>query len=41
VAGDFHLRRKGGIWKLPLQVVLDLSDYNPQRIPRKIYERQP
>jgi hypothetical protein len=41
VAGVFHLRRSGGIWKLPLQVVLDLSDYNFQRIPRKIYERQP
>lgn len=40
VVRDFTLRRRGGVWKLPLEVVLDLADYNVQRIPRKVYERQ-
>jgi hypothetical protein len=39
VMRDFHLRRIGGIWKLPMRLILDLSDYNFQRIPREIYER--
>lgn len=37
---DFALHRNRGVWMLPLQVVLDLADYNFQRIPRKVYERQ-
>ncbi|HEY6008846.1 MAG TPA: hypothetical protein VIU40_11030 [Geobacteraceae bacterium] len=40
VVQEFHLHRSGGIWKLPLSVILDLADYNIQRIPRKIYERR-
>ena len=40
VVREFHLHRSGGIWKLPLSVILDLADYNIQRIPRKIYERR-
>jgi hypothetical protein len=36
---DFTLHRSGGVWMLPMQVVLDLADYNIQRIPRKVYER--
>ena len=40
VVRDFTLHRSGGVWKLPLDVVLDLADYNFQRIPRKVYERQ-
>lgn len=39
VTREFTLRRRGGIWMLPLQVVLDLADYNFQRLPRKVYER--
>jgi hypothetical protein len=39
VVRDFPLHRSNGVWKLPMQVVLELSDYNLQRIPRKIYER--
>ncbi len=41
VTRDFYLRRSGGTWKLPMGVVLDLSEYNMHRIPRKIYERLP
>ena len=41
VEREFPLHRNAGVWRLPMQVVLDLSDYNLQRIPRKIYERQP
>ena len=40
VVRDFTLHRNRGVWMLPLQVVLDLADYNFQRIPRKVYERQ-
>ncbi len=40
VVRDFRLHRRNGVWKLPLEVVLDLADYNLQRIPRKVYERQ-
>ena len=40
VVRDFRLHRRDGVWKLPLQVVLDLADYNLQRLPRKVYERQ-
>lgn len=40
VVRDFSLHRSGGVWMLPQQVVLDLADYNFQRIPRKVYERQ-
>ena len=36
---DFMLRRSDGVWKLPMHVVLELADYNFQRIPRKVYER--
>ena len=36
---DFQMERIGGVWKLPMQEILDLSRYNLQRIPRKIYER--
>lgn len=36
---DFVLERFDGVWKLPMRDVLDLSRYNFQRIPRKIYER--
>lgn len=39
VVRDFTLRRSNGMWKLPMHVVLELSDYNLQRIPRKVYER--
>lgn len=39
VVQDFALHRINGVWKLPLQVVLELADYNFQRIPRKVYER--
>jgi hypothetical protein len=35
----FHMERIGGVWKLPMREILDLSRYNLQRIPRKIYER--
>jgi hypothetical protein len=41
VVRDFVLHRIYGVWKLPQQTVLDLADYNFQRLPRKIYERQP
>jgi hypothetical protein len=41
VVRDFVLQRINGVWKLPQQTVLDLADYNFQRLPRKIYERQP
>ncbi|KAF0215924.1 MAG: hypothetical protein FD174_3934 [Geobacteraceae bacterium] len=41
VTRDFHLRHIAGIWKLPMQDILDLSQYNLQRIPREIYEREP
>lgn len=40
VVRDFTLHRNNGVWLLPQQVVLDLADYNFQRIPRKVYERQ-
>jgi hypothetical protein len=36
---NFPLHRNNGVWKLPLQIVLELSDYDFQRIPRKVYER--
>lgn len=39
VARDFTLHRSDGVWKLPMHVVLELADYNLQRIPRKVYER--
>lgn len=39
VVRDFTLQRSGGVWKLPMQIVLELADYNFQRIPRKVYER--
>jgi hypothetical protein len=41
VVGDFPLRRRAGVWRLPMQVVLDLSEYNLQRIPRRVYVRPP
>jgi hypothetical protein len=41
VTRDFHLQRIDGIWKLPMDDVLNLSAYNFQRIPRKIYQRTP
>ena len=41
VTRDFRLRRSDGVWKLPLEDVLELSDYSWQRIPRKVYERRP
>ncbi|HTY20001.1 MAG TPA: hypothetical protein VMC44_00060 [Geobacteraceae bacterium] len=40
VTRDFVLKRIDGEWKLPMQDILYLSDYNQQRIPRKIYERE-
>lgn len=40
VVRNFTLHRSGGVWTMPLEVILDLSDYNFQRIPRKVYERQ-
>ena len=40
VVRDFTLHSNRGVWMLPLQVILDLADYNFQRIPRKVYERQ-
>jgi hypothetical protein len=36
---DFHMDRIGDVWMLPMREILDLSRYNLQRIPRKIYER--
>jgi hypothetical protein len=39
VVRDFPLHRSNGVWKLPMHVVLELADYNLQRIPRKVYER--
>lgn len=41
VVRDFELHRVNGVWKLPQHVVLDLADYNFQRLPRRVYERQP
>lgn len=41
VVRDFRLHRSNGVWKLPQQTVLELSDYSYQRLPRRIYERQP
>ncbi len=41
VTRNFSLRRINGIWMLPMQDILDLSDYNMQRIPDQIYERPP
>lgn len=41
VTRDFHLLRINGIWKLPMDDVLDLSAYNFQRIPRRIFQRTP
>ncbi len=40
VVRDFALHRRDGVWMLPMGVILDLADYNLQRIPRKIYERR-
>lgn len=40
VVRDFTLHRSDGVWKLPMDVILDLADYNLQRIPRKFYERR-
>lgn len=39
VVREFRLHRSDGVWKLPMHVVLELADYNFQRIPRKVYER--
>jgi hypothetical protein len=39
VTRDFDMRRSDVIWKLSMRDILDLSRYNLQRIPRKIYER--
>ena len=39
VTRDFQMERIGGVWMLPMIDILDLSRYNLQRIPRKIYER--
>lgn len=39
VVREFPLRRSAGVWKLPMHVVLELSDVSFQRIPRKVYER--
>jgi hypothetical protein len=39
VTRDFAMHRIGVIWKLPMRDILDLSQYNLQRIPRQIYER--
>jgi hypothetical protein len=41
VVRDFTLRRRNGVWQLPMQLILELANYNIQRIPRKIYEREP
>ncbi len=41
VTRDFVMQRSDGIWKLPMWDILDLSQYNLQRIPRQIYERAP
>ncbi len=41
VTRNFTLRRVDGTWKLPMRDILDLSQYNLQRIPRQIYERPP
>ena len=41
VTRDFVMQRSDGIWKLPMRDILDLSQYNLQRIPRQIYERAP
>ena len=40
VVREFTLRRSGGVWRLPMQVILDLADCNFQRIPRKVYDRR-
>ncbi|HEY6837783.1 MAG TPA: hypothetical protein VI389_03490 [Geobacteraceae bacterium] len=40
VVRDFRLHRTSHVWKVPMDVILDLADYNFQRIPRKIYERR-
>jgi len=40
VTRDFSMQRSGGIWKLPMRDILDLSQYNLQRIPRQVYERE-
>jgi len=39
VTRDLELERIDGIWKVPMRDILDLSRFNLQRIPRKIYER--
>jgi len=41
VMRDFVMQYSDGIWKLPMRDILDLSQYNLQRIPRQIYERAP
>ncbi len=41
VTRNFSLRLINGMWMLPMQDILDLSDYNMQRIPEQIYERPP
>jgi hypothetical protein len=41
VTRGFVLKRIDGEWKLPMMDILDLSRYNLQRFPRKIYERGP
>ena len=41
VEREFPLHRSAGVWRLPMQVVLDLSAYNMQRVPRKVYVREP
>lgn len=40
VTREFTLHRSAGVWRLSLDVVLDLAEYNIQRVPRKVYERQ-
>jgi hypothetical protein len=41
VTRDFVLTLVDGVWRMPMRDVLDLSKYNLQRIPRKIYEIEP
>jgi hypothetical protein len=41
VTRAFVLERIDGVWKAPMGDILELSRYNLQRVPRKIYEREP
>jgi hypothetical protein len=41
VSRRFLLTKREGVWRLPMIDLLDLAEYNPQRLPRQIILRAP